>query len=789
AVGSAPDEVSARPSPQAIELPEPVSYRLKRFLLGPPLVSERLSEERLDNVTALGVLSPDCISSTAYGPEEILRELIPAIGVAAYSLLMPITFAVIAVLFFVTLSYREVVTVYTKAGGAYVVGRENFGIKVAQIAAVALIIDYVVTVAVQTAAGTDAVTSAFPALNPWHVEITVGVVLLLIYGNLRGIREAGRVFALPTYLFIVSIGVVVIVGIVRAAAGQLHHHQIHLPGVALGHPGNGFLMGASLFVVLRAFANGGSSLTGLEAISNGVATFRRPEGSNARRVLVVMSTILGALVLGVSYLAVVTHAVPFRNGSPTVISQEARFVLGSGWFGKFGFYAVQGCTMLVLYTGANTSFNGFPNLASFVAKDAFLPPQLTRRGHRLVFSNGIIFLGVVSIALLLVTHAQVNALVAVYAIGVFTGFTMAGAGMVRYHLRHRARGWRRRLVVNGFAAVLSAIVVVIFAVTKFTEGAWVVVVLGPVLVVALIRLHAVYVQEQDRLAEGVERAAEAPVLKRHVVLVMIERLDLAAARALQYARSLSPDEPRAVHFVLDTRAAQELEEAWTRLGISRVSLELIECPDRRLVRAALELAADIVSDGQTELSVLLPRRVVSGALRKLVLFHGRTGDRIAAVLDQLPNVSATVLPFQAGGRRFRLPWDEEQAAQAALTGQRGKAHPVSTGTEVQSLFPEGPPPGTVPIGSLRPRQRAKVAGRVRSVRVQPGAGISTLECTLADETGQIDLVFQGRRLVPGIQPGAKLIAEGMVGQRARRLAMINPSYTILQAVGGEDSGT
>ena len=234
-------------------------------------------------------------------------------------------------------------------------------------------------------------------------------------------------------------GLVILVGVIKAAFGQLHHHSIHLAGsVAIGHPGSGFLLGATLYVVLRAFANGGSSLTGLEAISNGVATFRPPEGRNARRVLVVMSVILGTLVLGVSYLAVVTHAVPFTAGTPTVLSQEARYVFGDTPVGKIGYYAVQGATMLILYTGGNTSFNGFPNLASFVAEDAFLPRQLTRRGHRLVFSNGIMILAALSIVLLVVTRARVNSLVSVYAIGVFTGFTMAGAGMVRYHLRANA---------------------------------------------------------------------------------------------------------------------------------------------------------------------------------------------------------------------------------------------------------------------------------------------------------------------------------------------------------------
>jgi amino acid transporter len=771
-----PSAFAPLPLPPAIELPEPFVYRLKRRFLGAPLVTERLSEERLGNPTALGVLAPDCISSTAYGSEEILAELVPAVGVAAFSLLLPITFAVIGVLFFVTLSYREIVIAYTRAGGAYVVARENFGPRFAQVAAVALIIDYIVTVAVQTAAGTDAVTSAFPVFEPYNVAITVGVVLLLTYGNLRGIREAGRLFALPTYLFIASCGSVVGIGVIRTALGQLHHHAINRVGsVAIGHPGSGLLYGATLFVVLRSFANGGSSLTGLEAISNGVATFRPPEGRNARRVLVIMATVLGTLVLGVSYIAFVTHAVPFATGSPTVLSQEAGYVFGGGPFGRFGFYAVQASTMLILYTGANTSFNGFPNLASFVAQDAFLPRQLTRRGHRLVFSNGIIILATISTILLLVTQARVSSLVAVYAIGVFTGFTIAGAGMVKYHLRTRSEHFRVRLAINAFASVLSAIVVLILAVAKFAEGAWVVVVLFPVLVAVLIRLHRIYTEEATELETNLAQAAAAPMLRRHVVLVFVERFDLAVARAMQYGRSLATEEPRAIHFVLDTAAAQTLEEQWVQLGFSRGSLELFECQDRRLGRAALELVAELASDGETEVSVLLPRRVFDTPFRRVL--HDRTSERIASLVSEVPNASATIIPYRLGNRRrYRLPWTDLSPGSTAA--EPGEELPFAD-DDVERQISFDAPPGTEPIDTVQWRHRARVAGRVRSVRLQPGGGEPRLEVRLADRTGQIVLIFQGRRLIPGIEPGVRMVAEGTVGGRGRRLAMTNPAYTIL----------
>ena len=373
----------------------------------------------------------------------MLVILVPYVGLAAFSLVLPITYAILGVLILVTLSYREVVMVYTKAGGSYVVARDNFGVKVAQIAAVALLIDYTVTVAVQTAAGTNALTSAVPSLVHYQVPITVAVVLLLLYGNLRGLREAGSVFAVPDVSFRRHHRLAH-----RRRPGAGRHHRparkptCNAPGaLPLGtHTGSGFLMGATVFIMLKAFANGGSSLTGLEAISNGVGSFRPPEGPNARRVLVIMSIILGCLVLGVSLLAHITHAIPFKNGSPTVLSQEAKLVFGTGGFGHLMFWIVQLVTLLILYTGGNTSFNGFPFLASFVAEDRFLPHKLTKRGHRLVFSNGIIVLAIVSIALLLATRARVSELVAVYAIGVFTGFTMAGSGMVKHHLRLQGAG-------------------------------------------------------------------------------------------------------------------------------------------------------------------------------------------------------------------------------------------------------------------------------------------------------------------------------------------------------------
>ncbi|TAM86583.1 MAG: amino acid permease, partial [Jatrophihabitans sp.] len=652
------------------DVPERIGYRFKRFALGPPLVTARLREEKLTKKTALGVLSSDCISSSAYGTEEMLVALVGVFGLSAFHILMPMTAVVIGVLVLMTLSYREVVMVYTKAGGSYVVARENFGPKVAQIAAVALMIDYIVTVAVQAAAGTAAITSAAAGLRPYSLEITVAAVLVLCYGNLRGIREAGKAFAFPTYFFFFSMAAVIVVGVAREIVGDLPHYATDVAGQIKVHDqGHAILSLAAIYVLLQGFANGGSSLTGLEAISNGVSAFHKPEGRNARRTLVTMSSMLGFLVIGVSYLAMQTHASPYTSGSPTVISQVAKAAFGGAWYGHLGYIVVQVATALILYTGANTPFTGFPFLTSFVAEDSFLPRQLARRGHRLAFSNGIIVLTVLAVALLLAVGANVDALVPFYAIGVFTGFTMAGLGMARFHQTHRESGWRRRLAINFAGGAVSMLVVLIFAVVKFTEGAWLVVILFPLGWYALMRLNRRYREEARSLdlASWIRQdQAEAPHYARHTVLVLVDRLDLAVLRALRYAGSIRPTDVRAVHLMIDNEVADLLQRDWIERGLGdRVPLEIIECADRRLVRAATELALDTVVADRAEVTVLLPRRTfrrVSGRL-----LHDRTADRIAEAVGRIPHVAATIVPFDTTLPHSVIGELEQRQADAAAT--------------------------------------------------------------------------------------------------------------------------
>jgi amino acid transporter len=778
-------------------LPETLRYRLKNRILGPPIATERQATERLGRPTALAVLSSDVISSSAYATEQILFILVPAVGLAAFSLVMPITIAVIAVLVFVTLSYLEVVKVYTKAGGAYVVSRENFGPRIAQIAVMSLLIDYTLTVAVSVAAGVAALTSVFHSLTGATVWIASGLVVLIAYVNLRGVREAGRVFAFPTYFFVTNMVILIAVGAWKAIQGSLHVHSLtgHPGSVPIGHPGSGLLLGATLFVVMRAFASGGSALTGTEAISNGVSVFRQPESRNARITMVWMAVILGSLVLGVGALAAIVHPIPYLDGSPTVVSQIAKYVYGTSGLGTVFYVLLQGATMFILVLAANTSFTGFPYLASFAAEDSYLPRQLMKRGHRLVFSTGIIVLTVVSVLLLIVTRAQVDKLIPLYAIGVFTGFTMAGLGMAKYHLTNHEEGWRRRFAINGTAGVLSGIVDIIIAVSKFSEGAWVVVILLPVGVVALLLLHRQYATEQAELEEDALNACEVPVLRRHSVIVLIDRLDLATARAVQYARTLTPDSLRIVHFAVDPKEPATLEHEWRRLGLSRLPLDIIECPDRRLARAALELAAEAAADGQTEVTILLPRRGFTGGWRRVL--HDGSADRIAAAVSILEHVSATIIPYQLSKGLGPFSW----AGRVRGLSRKLRANPPNggqgSGTRRQAkararVSPEFTRPvpkvaGTVPIGAVQWRERVRVAGRVHSVRVPTRTATANLECTLADGTGSILLVFQGRREVPGLKQGARVVAEGMVGAWNGKRAMLNPDYELL--AGAEVAGS
>ncbi len=825
------DGSGGRTASQRVSQPDPLSYALKRKLLGPPLVNEQLGEQRLSKPLALGVLSPDGISSSAYGTEEILIALVPVVGLAAFTLILPLTLVILLVMTLVVLSYREVVMVYIRPGGSYVVARENFGPRVAQICAVALLIDYVVTVAVQVAAGTAAVASAIPAIGPYKLEICVGVVVLMSFGNLRGLKEAGKAFAIPTYLFAGSVVLMIVVGLIREIFGGL---PVYDPSTMhgtymLGSSTEGIISAAMIFTLLRAFANGGASLTGIEAVSDAVGAFNPPEGRNARKVLIAEGIILGVLVAGIGWLAHATHATPYTAGYPTVLAQEAQIVFGHTFIGQAMFYLVQLATMLILYTGGNTSFNGFPFLTSYVAGDSFLPRWLLKRGHRLVFSNAILVLAVTSVALLIIKNADVNNLVPLYAIGVFTAFTMAGFGMAKYYHTHRGPGWRYKFWINLSAGTLSAIVVLIFGVVKFTEGAWVVLVLFAILVPALIRLNREYRDEAEVL-ETISGAQPppAPHYSRRVVFVFVDGFDLATLAALRYARSLAGDpDPRGAlrhRQRAGGEAAGEVDPGRPRRG---PRLHRLPGPAAHQGRHRPGRAGDRGSrharHGDPAPAQLLgaarppaarphggqdrrrdqPGAPVGGhdrALRRAHPGRGAAGQARGGQdgLPRRPPRRRSSRPSRPRRRPSRPA--RPSRARSAINGGGKKAARADLAVTAQELARESdvvetrtgrprptrtpPPPGVAAIGSVT-GGKVTVEGKVRVVEIRPVERNSVLAVEINDTTGNLTAMFYGRSHIPGLICGAHVRFTGSTGTRGGQPVMINPAYELISQAGDD----
>jgi amino acid transporter len=499
--------------------------------------SGQMDETLLPKWLALPIFASDPLSSNAYATEEALVVLVGVAGLSQAHLVLPLTLAIAALLAIVILSYRQTVRVYETSGGAYVVARENLGTTPSLVAAAALLTDYVLTVAVSISAGIFAITSFVPSLASHRVELSLVCLLLIVLANLRGVRESGMLFALPTYAFIVAIIAVDAVGVFQYATGHLHNAVIPnaLP------VGTGAI---TLFVLLRAFSSGSTALTGVEAIANGVNAFRHPQGKNASRTLAVLGTLTIVMFIGLSFLAVHVHAAPSATAS--VVSQIARAVFQPGTLGAFMYYVVQATTLLVLILAANTSFQGFPRLSALLARDRFAPRQFSNLGDRLVFSNGMLVLAGAATALLVVYKADTNSLIHLYVIGVFTAFTVSQAGMVRYWRRMRGAGWRRKLAINAVGAAATGLVTVIVIWTKFAEGAWLVTVAIPVLVVLMLGVRRHYDRVARRLRAGAAAVASAPDARSQTLLV-VESLDEATTRGLALARNISPDGLRAIH--------------------------------------------------------------------------------------------------------------------------------------------------------------------------------------------------------------------------------------------------
>jgi amino acid transporter len=540
---------------------------LKQWIVGKPMSLAQASHERLSKIVALAVFSSDAMSSVAYATEEILLILVLA-GTAAIHLAVPLAITIAGLLLIVAVSYQQTIHAYPSGGGSYIVARANLGPTAGLVAAAALLIDYVLTVAVSVAAGVAALTSAVPLLLTHRVALCVGFVALIAFANLRGVRESGRVFAVPTYAFIATFAVLVGVGLYRTLRGDLQPLPAHAAEASTT---------LTWFLVLRAFSSGCTALTGVEAISNGVPAFKPPESRNASITMGWMAGILGGLFLGITVLAWALGVTPVTD--ETVVSQIARALFGTGPF----YYLVQASTMLILVLAANTSFADFPRLSSLLSRDRYAPRQFGTLGDRLVFSNGILILGSLAALLLAIFRGETHALIPLYAVGVFLSFTLSQAGMVRHWLTAAGSGWRWRLAVNGTGAVVTGLVTLVIAATKFTHGAWMVVVLIPVLVAAFkaVRRHYDAVATELSLEH---LAAEEPVTT--TVLVLVGDLHLGVVRALRFAQSLVPN-PKAVYVETDPARTLRLEERWAKGGCG-VPLVVLGSPYRSVLRPLFE---------------------------------------------------------------------------------------------------------------------------------------------------------------------------------------------------------
>jgi amino acid transporter len=605
---------------------------IRRLLIGRPIASEHESEERVNKFLALALFSSDALSSVAYATEQILFVLAAA-GMAALSYSIPISFAIVGLLFIVIFSYRQTIFAYPQGGGSYQVASDNLGTVPGLIAGASLLVDYILTVAVSVSAGVANITSvpAIQWLHPYATELSIAAVLLIMLGNLRGLRESGTIFAAPTYLFVFGLFVVIGTGVVRYLTGGLSPVENANPPQAVET--------LSVFLILSAFANGCTALTGVEAISNSVPAFRKPEPKNAATTLLMMGGVLGVLFLGTSFLA---HWLGISwQANETVISQITRAIFGESWF----YLIVLGSTMLILILAANTSFTGFPRLASILARDKFLPHQFSFRGDRLAYSVGIIVLAIASCLIIGAFHAEVELLIPLYAVGVFTAFTLSQSGMVLRWWRRREQGWQRNLFINGLGAIVTAVVALIFGFTKFQHGAWVVIILIPGLVglFLLIRRHYRSVADQLTLSTYDE---PLPDLPEPAVLVPVAKLDRATLRSLAFARSMSED-VTAVHVTDNTEEAEQMRERWER-WTGEIPLVILESPYRALLPPLTAyIDAMIKQDPARPITVVLSEFVPRHWWEYLL--HNQTALRLKFRLFFMPNTVVVDVPYHLGG--------------------------------------------------------------------------------------------------------------------------------------------
>jgi len=606
---------------------------LKRVLIGKPLASADEHAHRLSKTVALPVFSSDAISSTAYATEEILRVLLvgAAAGAAAYSKLVPISIIVVVLLAIVVTSYRQTIFAYPSGGGSYVVSRENLGEIPSLIAGSSLLTDYILTVAVSVAGGVAAIISAFPGLTNYRVPMCIGFILLMTVANLRGLKESGALFAPPTYIYIFSLVLMIVVGLYKVFFQNLGPIP-HTGEAATLLEGQGTI---TLFLFLQAFASGAVALSGVEAVSNGVPAFKKPEPRNASVTLMWMAIILGSCFFGLAVISQHLKPVAGEGVNQTVLAQLAQQIYGGR---NLLFFITQFATFAILILAANTAYADYPRLSSIIAKDGYLPRQFANRGDRLVFSNGIVFLAAMAITLIIVFGGKIDALIPLYAVGVFTGFTLSQTGMCVHHVKLREPRWKVGLVINAVGAFTTAVVATIVVVTKFVKGAWVSVLVIITLMVAFKAINRHYVRV--RKAVYAEPGYKVP-RRQHLVVVLVGSINKGVLNAVQYARSLAPERLIAVSVVSDPEEEQLLRQQWDDFDIP-VELHTISSPYRDLTGPILDYIDELDRESVDEMiTVVIPEFVTNLSSQWL---HNQSALAIKARLLYRPNTVVTSVP-------------------------------------------------------------------------------------------------------------------------------------------------
>jgi amino acid transporter len=625
-----------------------LGYIVKRALIGEPIATRRADQERLTKLKALAVLSSDAISSVAYATEAILINLVAA-GSGHLGLVFPISMVIIALMIIVSTSYRQTIPAYPNGGGSYIVAKENLGTIPGLVAAAALLIDYVLNVSVSVAAGVHNLVSLFGGLSQYVVLIDIILVIFITVVNLRGVRESGTLFAFPTYFFVFSALLLIIVGCFKAF---VLHHQ---PLIATFQPTVQALEPLSLFLILRSFATGCSAMTGVEAISNGVPAFQKPEARNAAITLTWMAIILVTLFFGITVLAMTFGVQAEPSGDPTVIAKIATTVFSGPL--AFFFPIFQIATLGILILSAETSYSDFPRLASLLARDRFLPNQFAFRGDRLSFSVGIVSLSFLAGILLVIFNGDTNALINLFAVGVFVSFTLSQSGMVLHWWRLRAqqKNWQRSMIINGAGALTTALVAIVISVTKFIEGAWIVVLLIPILVLTFQAIHRHYARyERERITDIPLRPQDV----QHRLIVPIDRLDRASIQSLSYARSISPH-VTAVHIALDEAETDQIRESWSRWqqqlsDDETTHLLIIESPYRSLIRPLLAYIDTIHERHPNDtVTVILPEFVVAHWWEYPL--HNHMALRLKAALLFRPGIVVINIPEHLRDRSRTMP--------------------------------------------------------------------------------------------------------------------------------------